>query len=293
MGGSGISGDLVAVLAAVPGNRPQELRVASLGANRPPARGRDVLHRQHRGNAERRRSGDRPWADSRRWSRSGGKLGEMAAANGWPIVTVPGGLQPRAALGYMLGSSAAPGRGCGRSQARRSGGGGRPGRSITERARARPGSRPRRRTPRPDRDRLRDRRSHRSDRAALEDPDQRERQMARVVQRDARARSQRDRFLDLVVGGDEPPRRDHQPQRRLREPRIDGRSIPPHLPAHRARCALGRRGVVAGGQPSGTDGEPLRHGRLGLLELAQAGGIDPVPRYPSSNRSKQLLAKES
>jgi glucose/mannose-6-phosphate isomerase len=34
---------------------------------------------------------------------SGGQLAEMAASEGWPLITVPGGLQPRAALGYMLG----------------------------------------------------------------------------------------------------------------------------------------------------------------------------------------------
>ncbi|MGQ0847924.1 MAG: bifunctional phosphoglucose/phosphomannose isomerase [Actinomycetota bacterium] len=34
----------------------------------------------------------------------GGRLSEMATTNGWPLVMVPAGLQPRAALGYLLGS---------------------------------------------------------------------------------------------------------------------------------------------------------------------------------------------
>lgn len=37
---------------------------------------------------------------------SGGTLIEMAASSGWPAIRVPGGFQPRAALGYLLGASA-------------------------------------------------------------------------------------------------------------------------------------------------------------------------------------------
>ncbi len=33
---------------------------------------------------------------------TGGKLGEMAAADGFPVVKVPGGISPRAATGYLL-----------------------------------------------------------------------------------------------------------------------------------------------------------------------------------------------
>lgn len=34
---------------------------------------------------------------------SGGRLAELASAHGWPMITVPGGLMPRAALGYSFG----------------------------------------------------------------------------------------------------------------------------------------------------------------------------------------------
>jgi glucose/mannose-6-phosphate isomerase len=37
----------------------------------------------------------------------GGTLTRLAAANGWPLVSVPRGLQPRAALGYLLSAVAA------------------------------------------------------------------------------------------------------------------------------------------------------------------------------------------
>lgn len=35
---------------------------------------------------------------------TGGRLGELSAAHDWPSVTVPGGMQPRAAAGYMVGA---------------------------------------------------------------------------------------------------------------------------------------------------------------------------------------------
>jgi glucose/mannose-6-phosphate isomerase len=37
---------------------------------------------------------------------TGGRLAELSAQNGWPGVTVPSGMQPRAALGYMAGAVA-------------------------------------------------------------------------------------------------------------------------------------------------------------------------------------------
>jgi glucose/mannose-6-phosphate isomerase len=37
---------------------------------------------------------------------TGGRLAEISASNGWPMVEVPSGLQPRAAVGYMAGSVA-------------------------------------------------------------------------------------------------------------------------------------------------------------------------------------------
>lgn len=36
---------------------------------------------------------------------TGGRLGELSAQNGWRSVTVPPGLQPRAAAGYMIGAA--------------------------------------------------------------------------------------------------------------------------------------------------------------------------------------------
>lgn len=35
---------------------------------------------------------------------TGGKLGDLAVRNGWPLVMVPSGFQPRAALGYLFGA---------------------------------------------------------------------------------------------------------------------------------------------------------------------------------------------
>jgi glucose/mannose-6-phosphate isomerase len=37
---------------------------------------------------------------------TGGRLADLAAENGWPGVTVPSGMQPRAAVGYMAGAVA-------------------------------------------------------------------------------------------------------------------------------------------------------------------------------------------
>ena len=35
---------------------------------------------------------------------TGGQLGELSAQNAWPTITVPTGLQPRAAVGYLAGT---------------------------------------------------------------------------------------------------------------------------------------------------------------------------------------------
>lgn len=37
---------------------------------------------------------------------TGGRLGELAESEGWPTVTVPSGMQPRAAVGYLVGGLA-------------------------------------------------------------------------------------------------------------------------------------------------------------------------------------------
>ncbi len=36
---------------------------------------------------------------------TGGELAELSSRHGWPSIEVPGGLQPRAAIGYMLGAA--------------------------------------------------------------------------------------------------------------------------------------------------------------------------------------------
>lgn len=103
MGGSGISGDMVSVLAAVPVTVHKAYGLPAWAANRPPA----VVALSYSGNTEETLSaveaatglGITPGVVT-----SGGKLGEMAEANGWSMIKVPPGLQPRAALGYMLGA---------------------------------------------------------------------------------------------------------------------------------------------------------------------------------------------
>jgi glucose/mannose-6-phosphate isomerase len=103
MGGSGISGDLVAVLASVPVTVHKGYGLPSWTTNRPPA----IVALSYSGNTEEtlsavdagRQAGIAPAIVT-----SGGELGGMAEEHGWPLIRVPGGLQPRAALGYMLGS---------------------------------------------------------------------------------------------------------------------------------------------------------------------------------------------
>ena len=124
-----------------------------------------------------------------------------ARADGVPVIPLPGGYQPRAAVGYALvvalevaalaGRRPRPAhRDRRRRRARRAA-----GRRVGPRRRARtrwPSAwpAPARHDP-PDRRR----RADRADRLPLEDPDQRERQAAVLRRRAARARSQRDRRL--------------------------------------------------------------------------------------------------
>lgn len=103
MGGSGISGDLASVIAAVPLTVHKGYGLPAWAANQPPA----MVALSYSGNTEETLSaveaaiglGITPGVVT-----SGGKLGKMASAQGWPMIKVPPGLQPRAALGYMLGS---------------------------------------------------------------------------------------------------------------------------------------------------------------------------------------------
>jgi glucose/mannose-6-phosphate isomerase len=103
MGGSGISGDIASALAS-------GLVAVHKGYGLPPwARANlpAVLAISYSGNTEEtltaaeeaQNTGLSVYAIT-----GGGRLAEMAAAHGWPLILVPGGLQPRAALGYMLGS---------------------------------------------------------------------------------------------------------------------------------------------------------------------------------------------
>ena len=138
---------------------------------------------------------------------TGGRLAASARADGVPVIPLPGGFQPRAAVGYALvvrarGRGAGRGRGAAahRDRCRR-----RPRRAADRRvgprragglagqgagaAAARDGA-------------CRSRgRADRADRVSLEDAVQRERQAARVRRRAARARSQRDRRLGAARPG--------------------------------------------------------------------------------------------
>ena len=103
MGGSGISGDIAAALARVPVHVHKAYGLPGWARPSRP----QLVAISYSGNTEETLSvvaeavdaGLAPWVVS-----SGGELSARAGDGGWPLVTVPGGLQPRAALGYMLGS---------------------------------------------------------------------------------------------------------------------------------------------------------------------------------------------
>ncbi len=106
MGGSGISGDMAAPLADEAGS----LLVVHKGYGLPGWAGKVkplVVAVSYSGATEETLSG----VESARTDglpvvavTSGGRLGDEAAAEGWPRITVPGGLPPRAALGYLAGA---------------------------------------------------------------------------------------------------------------------------------------------------------------------------------------------
>ena len=130
---------------------------------------------------------------------TGGRLAEVAREEGVPVIPIPGGFQPRAAVAYMIvaalevaaltGAGPAPDLRDrrGRLPHRAARGGVGPGRA---RGLAREGTRarPARHDPR-----HRGCRADQPHRLPLEDPDQRELQAALLLERTARARPQRDR----------------------------------------------------------------------------------------------------
>lgn len=106
MGGSGIGGDFAAALADLEGRRVAVHKSYGL-----PAWARSmrplVVAVSYSGNTEETLSA----FDAARDAgldlvavTSGGALAEVAHSEGRPVISVPGGLQPRAALGYLLGS---------------------------------------------------------------------------------------------------------------------------------------------------------------------------------------------
>jgi glucose/mannose-6-phosphate isomerase len=103
MGGSGISGDLASALAAVPVTVHKGYGVPVwTTAVRP-----QLVALSYSGNTEETLSAVRealglglvPAVIT-----GGGQLAAMANVDGWPQISVPTGLQPRAALGYMFGA---------------------------------------------------------------------------------------------------------------------------------------------------------------------------------------------
>ncbi|HKY47372.1 MAG TPA: bifunctional phosphoglucose/phosphomannose isomerase [Acidimicrobiia bacterium] len=102
MGGSGISGDFAAALADTPVfvNKGYGLPAWAKAADSL------VIAMSYSGNTEETLSaveGAVAQGLTPAVVTGGGTLATRAADNGWPSVTVPGGLQPRAALGYLLG----------------------------------------------------------------------------------------------------------------------------------------------------------------------------------------------
>jgi glucose/mannose-6-phosphate isomerase len=108
MGGSGIAGDYAGAVARPTGTRvavhkgygplpPWAIRVRPL-----------VIAASYSGNTE--ETLDMVSAASESGLpvatiTTGGRLGELSAQHSWPTITVPTGLQPRAAAGYMIGAA--------------------------------------------------------------------------------------------------------------------------------------------------------------------------------------------
>ncbi len=106
MGGSGIGGDFASVLAEVEGRRVavhKSYRLPGWASRVRPL----VVAVSYSGNTEETLSAVESAIDHGLdvvAVTSGGALGVIARERGFPLVSVPGGLQPRAAFGYLLGS---------------------------------------------------------------------------------------------------------------------------------------------------------------------------------------------
>ena len=104
MGGSGISGDFAAALADTPVFVNKSYGLPGWAAQ---AADLLVVAMSYSGNTEETLSAAETAASQGLTPAvvtGGGTLAAWAADHGWPSVTVPGGLQPRAALGYLLGA---------------------------------------------------------------------------------------------------------------------------------------------------------------------------------------------
>jgi glucose/mannose-6-phosphate isomerase len=104
MGGSGITGDFAVPLCSVPAYVHKGYGLPSWAGQARPM----VLAVSYSGNTEETlsavteaRAGGLPIAVVS----GGGRLQELAGSEDWPTVGVPTGLQPRAALGYLLGGA--------------------------------------------------------------------------------------------------------------------------------------------------------------------------------------------
>jgi glucose/mannose-6-phosphate isomerase len=103
MGGSGISADFATALA----NRPVAVHKSYGLPVWAPVTRPQVIVLSYSGNTEETLSVVEAAVEAGLTPAvvcGGGTLGEWAENNGWPCIRVPAGLQPRAALGYLLGS---------------------------------------------------------------------------------------------------------------------------------------------------------------------------------------------
>lgn len=108
MGGSAISGDLLATVAAAAGRRVMTHRGYGLPGWARAARPL-IIALSYSGNTEETLTAVECAAEDGLdivAVTSDGVLAQLAASAGWPHVRVPEGLPPRAALGHMLGASA-------------------------------------------------------------------------------------------------------------------------------------------------------------------------------------------
>lgn len=104
MGGSGIAGDVAAVVAGTPVFAHKDYGLPRWAASLSPL----MVAVSYSGNTEETLSAvDAALAAGMPIAAvsSGGVLSERARKEGWPLVEVPGGLQPRAAFGYLAGAT--------------------------------------------------------------------------------------------------------------------------------------------------------------------------------------------